>query len=143
MTEDAEQLGEVVVTAALGQSRAAKTLSYAAQQIDNEDLNITQDANIKTAIAGKVAGVQVQGQAGSKLGQSGKIRIRGAISLTSDSDPLYVVDGVPTDPNNIDMDNVATLNVLKGPNATALYGQRADAGVVIITTKKELKKELE
>lgn len=140
MTEDAEQLGEVVVTAALGQSRAAKTLSYAAQQIDNEDLNITQDANIKTAIAGKVAGVQVQGQAGSKLGQSGKIRIRGAISLTSDSDPLYVVDGVPTDPNNIDMDNVATLNVLKGPNATALYGQRADAGVVIITTKKGTQK---
>ncbi len=135
MQESAEALKEVVVTA-LGIKREAKTLPYAAQEIKAEELNITQDANIKTAIAGKVAGVQIQSQAGSKLGQAGKIRIRGAISLTSDSDPLYIVDGVPTDPNNIDMDNVASLNVLKGPNATALYGQRADAGVVVITTKK-------
>lgn len=135
LAEDAAILDEVVVTA-LGIKREAKTLPYAAQEVKSEDLNITQDANIKTALAGKVAGVQIQGQAGSKLGQFGKIRIRGAISLTSDNDPLYVVDGVPTDPNNIDMDNVASINVLKGPNATALYGQRADAGVVIITTKK-------
>lgn len=135
MQESAEALEEVVVTA-LGIKREAKTLSYAAQEVKGEDLNITQDANIKTAIAGKVAGVQVQSQAGAKLGQAGKIRIRGAISLTSDNDPLYVVDGVPADPNSIDMDNVATLNVLKGPNATALYGQRADAGVVVITTKR-------
>lgn len=56
MTEDAEQLGEVVVTAALGQSRAAKTLSYAAQQIDNEDLNITQDANTKQQLLVKSQG---------------------------------------------------------------------------------------
>ena len=133
---EADNVLEEVVVTALGMQREAKTLPYAAQEIKAEDLNITQDANIKTAIAGKVSGVQVQGQAGSKLGQAGKIRIRGAISLTSDNDPLYVVDGVPTDPNNIDMDNVASLNVLKGPNATALYGQRADAGVVVITTKK-------
>ncbi|MBE0422848.1 MAG: SusC/RagA family TonB-linked outer membrane protein [Lutibacter sp.] len=135
MQEDAQSLEEVVVTA-LGIKREAKTLSYAAQEVKSEELNITQDANIKTAIAGKVAGVQIQGQAGTKLGQAGKIRIRGAISLTSDVDPLYIVDGVPADPNSVDMDNVASVNVLKGPNATALYGQRADAGVVVITTKK-------
>ncbi len=135
MQEDAESLEEVVVTA-LGISREAKTLPYAAQSIKSDELNLTQDSNIKTAIAGKVAGVQISAQAGSKLGEAGKIRIRGAISLTSDNDPLYIIDGVPTDPNNIDMDNVASLDVLKGPNATALYGQRADAGVIIITTKK-------
>lgn len=128
-------LDEVVVTA-LGMKRAAKTLSYASQSVKGEDLNLTQATNMKTALAGKVAGVQIVGQAGSKLGAAGKIRIRGAISLTQDNDPLYVVDGVPTDPNNIDMDNVLTLNVLKGPNATALYGQRADSGVVVITTKQ-------
>ena len=136
LSSDVQQLGEVVVTA-LGMEREAATITYATQTVEAETLNITQDTNIKSALAGKVAGVQINGQAGSKLGQFGKIRIRGAISLTTDNDPLYVVDGVPTpDPNDIDMENVASVNVLKGPNATALYGQRADAGVVVITTKK-------
>ncbi|MEJ8758672.1 SusC/RagA family TonB-linked outer membrane protein [Pontibacter sp. H259] len=136
MATDAKQLGEVVVTA-LGVEREVRTVTYAAQEVQAEDLNITQGTNIKDALAGKVAGVQMAGQAGSKLGQFGKIRIRGAISLTSDNDPLYIVDGVPTaDPNDIDMNNVESVNVLKGPNATSLYGQRAEAGVVVITTKK-------
>ncbi|MAU16275.1 MAG: hypothetical protein CMH46_12145 [Muricauda sp.] len=136
LMQDTQTLDEVVVTA-LGMTRESKTLTYAVQEIKQEQLNITQDANIKAALAGKIAGVQINGQAGSKLGQSGKIRIRGAISLTSDNDALYVVDGIPgIDPNNIDMENIESLNVLKGPNATALYGQRADAGVVVITTKK-------
>lgn len=136
MAQDVTQLSEVVVTA-LNERRDVKTLPYASQELKSKTLNITQDANIKNALAGKIAGVQINGQAGSKLGQFGKVRIRGAISLTSDSDPLYVVDGVPTsDPNDIDMENVESVNVLKGPNATALYGQRAEAGVVIITTKK-------
>lgn len=135
LSPDAAQLDEVVVTA-LGIRREEKSLPYATQTVNAEELNITEDTNIKSALAGKVAGVQVDGQAGSKLGQAGKIRIRGGISLTSDSDPLYVIDGVPTDdPNAIDMSNVATLNVLKGPNATALYGQRATNGVIQITTK--------
>lgn len=136
MVSDVTQLSEVVVTA-LGMEREVATLVYATQTVKAEELNITQDTNIKTALAGKIAGVQINGQAGSKLGQAGKIRIRGAISLTTDNDPLYVVDGVPTaNPNDIDMDNVASINVLKGPNATALYGQRGDAGVVVITTKR-------
>jgi TonB-linked SusC/RagA family outer membrane protein len=131
-----EQLSEVVVTA-LGVKREARTITYAAQEVEAKDLNITQGVNVKDALAGKVAGVQINGQAGSKLGSFGKIRIRGAISLTSDSDPLYIVDGVPTnDPNDIDMNNVESVNVLKGPNATSLYGQRAESGVVVITTKK-------
>ncbi|WP_439880513.1 SusC/RagA family TonB-linked outer membrane protein [Pontibacter sp. MBLB2868] len=131
-----EQLSEVVVTA-LGVKREARTITYASQEVTAKNLNITQGVNVKDALAGKVAGVQINGQAGSKLGQFGKLRIRGAISLTSDSDPLYIVDGIPTpDPNDIDMNNVESVNVLKGPNATSLYGQRAEAGVVVITTKK-------
>lgn len=133
---DVTQLSEIVVTS-LGEKREVKTLPYASQEVKAKTLNLTNDANIKSALAGKVAGVQINGQAGSKLGSFGKIRIRGAVSLTQDGDPLYVVDGIPTaDPNDIDMDNVESVNVLKGPNATALYGQRADAGVVVITTKK-------
>lgn len=129
------RLDEVVVTA-LGISREKKSLGYAQQEISAEDANITSNINLKSAIAGKVAGVQIVGQAGSKLGQSGRIRIRGAVSMTSDGDPLYVVDGIPTsDPNVIDMENVKTISVLKGPNATALYGQRAEYGVILITSK--------
>ena len=140
MNPSALDLDEFVVTA-LGISREKKTLSYAAQDVKAEDLNLTQDVNIKSALSGKVAGVQVQSQAGSKLGSSGKIRIRGAISMTADSDPLYIIDGVPTsDPNAVDMNNVESLTVLKGPNATALYGQRAEFGVIVITTKKATKK---
>ncbi|TPE45233.1 SusC/RagA family TonB-linked outer membrane protein [Pontibacter mangrovi] len=135
LSTDTEQLQEVVVTA-LGVEREKRTVTYATQEVQAQDLNITQNVNIKDALAGKVAGVQINGQAGSKLGEFGKIRIRGAISLTSDKDPLYIVDGVPSDPNQVDMENVESVNVLKGPNATSLYGQRAEAGVVVITTKK-------
>jgi len=131
----ATHLDEVVVTA-LGISREKKSLGYAQQEVISEDVNITSNSNLKDAIAGKVAGVQIVGQAGSKLGSTGRIRIRGAVSMTSDGDPLYVVDGIPTsDPNVIDMENVKSVNVLKGPNATALYGQRAEYGVILVTSK--------
>ncbi|WP_347840057.1 SusC/RagA family TonB-linked outer membrane protein [uncultured Draconibacterium sp.] len=131
-------IDEVVVTA-LGISREKKTLSYAAQDVKAEQLDISGNANIKSSIVGKVAGVQMVGQPGAKLGENGtgRLRIRGAISLTSDADPLYVIDGIPVDdPNAVDMGDVESVNVLKGPNATALYGQRAEYGVIMITTKK-------
>ena len=136
MTADIKQLTEVVVTA-LGIEREKVTLPYAAQEVQSDQLNITQNNDVEGALVGKVAGVQIVGNAGSKLNGSSKIRIRGAIAITADNEPLYVVDGVPVpDPNDVDMENIESINVLKGPNATALYGQRADAGVVIITTKK-------
>lgn len=130
------ELSELVVTA-LGDEVNRNSVTFSTQEVEAEQLNVTQDANIKTSLAGKVAGVQILGQAGSKLGESGNIRVRGAISLTNDlAEPLYVVDGVPgVDPNMIDMNNVQDVNVLKGPNATALYGQRGENGVVIISTK--------
>lgn len=135
MASDVTQLGEVVVTA-LGVSRDVKTLPYVSQQVTSKDLNITQNTDFRAALAGKVAGIQVNGQAGSKLGEFGKIRIRGAISLTSDADPLYIIDNIPTtDPNDVDLNNVESINVLAGPSATALYGQRASNGVILMTTK--------
>ncbi len=138
--ESGINLGEVVVSA-LGQEVDQNTISFSSQEVSEEQLNITQVDNIKTGLAGKIAGVQIVGQAGSKLGAFGDIRIRGAISLTNElAEPLYVVDGVPvSNPNIIDMNNVANINVLKGPNATALYGQRGENGVVLITTKKDNK----
>lgn len=137
-----KSLREVVVTA-LGIKRDEKSLSYASQSVKSKDLNLTQNVDIKNAIAGKVAGVQINGQAGAKLGETGKIRLRAAVSLTSDEDPIYVLDGVVIDPNSIDMDNIESVTVLKGPNATALYGQRAEFGVIVLTLKKGSRRGLD
>jgi TonB-linked SusC/RagA family outer membrane protein len=134
MNHDAKQLTEVVVTA-LGIERDQKTLTYATQQVGGDKLRVTRDTDLNNTLAGKFAGVQVAGQAGSKLGSTAAIRIRGAASL-SDRGPLYVLDGTAIDPSLINMDNVESISILKGPNATALYGQRGDGGVVMITSKK-------
>ncbi|MGV3560018.1 SusC/RagA family TonB-linked outer membrane protein [Larkinella arboricola] len=130
---DASTLQEIVVTA-LGISREKKALNYSVQELKQEKLNIARDQNVANALAGKIAGVQVLGQSGAKFG-SPSIRIRGVNSLTG-GDPLYVVDGTPTDVSQVNMDDVENLSVLKGPSATALYGNRASAGVIVITTKR-------
>lgn len=134
-----EKLGPVVVDIT-GEKKEVKTLSYAVQPVKAEELDISDISNVQAALSGKVAGAQVWEQAGSKLGYAPKIRIRGRISLSTDSDPLYVVDGVPvTDASVVDPDDVASIEVLKGPNATAIYGQRGENGVVVITTKSAKK----
>ncbi len=133
LLEDASVLSEVVVTA-LNISRSKKSLGYSVQDVKGENLTLARDANVANALAGKVAGVQVLGQSGAKFGTP-NIRIRGVNSLTG-GDPLYVVDGTPTDISQVNMDDVENLSVLKGPAATALYGNRAASGVVIITTKR-------
>ena len=133
MASDVTQLSEVVVTA-LNVERDKKTLGYATQEVQSENLRVAREQNLNEALAGKIAGVQVVSGSGAKFGQAA-IRIRGVRGFSS-SDPLYVVDGLPVaDPSSINMDNVASINVLKGANAAALYGSRARDGVVIITSK--------
>ncbi len=136
LSSDATQLEEYVITA-LGVKREAKALPYAVQSISGDRISPTRQTDVNNALAGKIAGVQVMSQAGSNLGASTAIRIRGAGSL-NDKAPLYVVDGTPVDGTNLFLspDDMESITVLKGPNATALYGQRGDAGVVVITTKR-------
>ena len=131
-------LEEVVVTA-LGQSRDKKALGFSSQSVSEEKLNNARNTNVADALTGKVAGIQVFGQSGAKFGTP-TIRIRGINSLTG-ADPLYVVDGTPTDINYVNMDDVESINVLKGASASALYGNRASQGVIIITTKKGTKQD--
>lgn len=151
--EDAEMLGEVVVTA-LGIKREKRSLGYALQEVKGEDLMKTREANIANSLTGKVAGLQVVKGGGGFAGSS-KIVLRGNNSLTGDNQPLIVVDGVPMDnftgaSNNdfwnpsLDMGNglgdlnpndIASMSVLKGASAAALYGSRAGNGVILITTK--------
>jgi TonB-dependent SusC/RagA subfamily outer membrane receptor len=150
-------LTEAIVTA-LGIERDEKALGYAVQEIDGEDINETRETNIINSLQGKVAGVQIQGSP-SSLGGSSRITIRGANSFLGNNQPLFVIDGVPIDNSNfsdnaqargfgtstaydygntaqdIDPESVASMTVLKGAAATALYGQRGANGVILITTK--------
>ncbi|MDX5421506.1 MAG: SusC/RagA family TonB-linked outer membrane protein [Hymenobacteraceae bacterium] len=131
---DTKQLDEVVVTA-LGYQREKETLPYSVGAVNSENLTYAKSNDVSTALVGKVPGIQVQGSPSSSF-DNGDIVIRGANGLGTSQPPLYVVDGTVTDQNSVIMDNVESISVLKGAAATALYGQRAANGVVIITSKK-------
>jgi TonB-linked SusC/RagA family outer membrane protein len=152
MAADALQVDEVIVTA-LGIKREKKALGYSAQDVKAEDLMVTGDANVTSALSGKIAGVQISEMAGG-AGANSRIEIRGTSSLTGSDGPLWVVDGVPFDSGNssdagiwsgtsraggsfdLNPEDIETISVLKGPNAAALYGERGGNGVVMVTTKK-------
>lgn len=152
LTEDLV-LDEVIITA-LGIAKEAKTLGYGVDKIEGEDLTKARSTNIVNALQGKVTGVNI-GNTDGNLGGSSKIIIRGATSLSGNNDPLWVVDGVPINNDQfvsngsritgnrdfgngasvINPDDVETMSILKGAAATALYGSRAAAGAILITTK--------
>lgn len=145
------QLDELVVTA-LGISREKKALGYAVQEVDGDQLTQARETNLVSALAGRVAGVNVTGGSNS-IGGSSRVVIRGETSLAGNNQPLFVVDGIPI--NNqvsavnqsgqtidygnaaaeINPDDIESISILKGPNAAALYGSRAANGVILITTK--------
>ncbi|SEN61712.1 TonB-linked outer membrane protein, SusC/RagA family [Mucilaginibacter gossypiicola] len=148
LVEDNKVLNEVVVTA-LGIKRDKRILTYSSQEIKSESLAQSKEPNLVNAIAGKVAGVQVTSSSGTP-GSSARIVIRGGSSFFGTNEPLMVIDGVPVDNSetgnlntgpgtnriaDIDPSIIASMNVLKGAAATALYGSKGANGVVIITTK--------
>jgi TonB-linked SusC/RagA family outer membrane protein len=148
LAEDNKVLNEVVVTA-LGIKRDKRILTYSTQEIKGESLAQSKEPNLVNAIAGKVAGVQVTSSSGTP-GSSARIVIRGGSSFFGTNEPLMVIDGVPVDNSetgnlnsgpgtnriaDIDPSIIASMNVLKGAAATALYGSKGANGVVIITTK--------
>ncbi|MGM0391710.1 MAG: SusC/RagA family TonB-linked outer membrane protein [Bacteroidota bacterium] len=154
LTGDAAQLEEVVVTA-LGISREKRSLGYATEEVDGTEVNTAKEANFMNSLSGKVSGLDIKKS--STLGGSSNIIIRGYTSLTGNNQPLFVVDGVPISNDNsntsgqqtgrggydygnaamdVNPDDIASVNVLKGAAASALYGSRAANGVIIITTKK-------
>jgi TonB-dependent SusC/RagA subfamily outer membrane receptor len=129
-------LSEVVVTA-LGIQRESKSLTYATQGVSAKELTETRTLNVMNALQGKVAGMSIE-TAGTGLGGQARVVLRGNRSIAGNSGPLYVVDGVPmsTAIANFSPDNIESINVLKGPNAAALYGSAAQNGVIIIETRK-------
>ena len=133
LTEDNAQLDEVVV---IGYGTMKKgDLTGAVSSLGNKDFGNRPVSNIGEAMQGKLAGVQVM-DAG-KPGDNGTIKVRGLGSINN-SDPLVVIDGVPTDLgiNAVNMADIDRLDVLKDASATAIYGSRGANGVIMITTKK-------
>ena len=136
MSEDASLLDEVVVTA-LGVKRQKKSLTYATQGVDPEGIDEARpQANLVNSLQGKVAGLSIQ-TSGNGVSGASKVVLRGNRSIAGSSQVLYIVDGVPLggDISDISPDDIASINVLKGANAAALYGARANNGAIIITTK--------
>lgn len=151
---DAAQLEEVVVTA-LGIAREKKSLGYATQEVGGEEVSDVPTTNFMNSLSGKVSGIKIKSS--GTMGGSSDIVIRGNASLTGNNQALFVVDGTPVsnaisntsnqqtgrggfDYGNaaadINPNDIASINVLKGAAATALYGSRAANGVIIIETKK-------
>ena len=138
-----QSLSEVVVSTAFGVRKSERTTPYSAQVVKAEALNIIPQTNLADALAGKVAGVQFRSQSPSKLNSQAFARIRGGLMLQGDVSPIYVVDGtiVQNDGTrdgayDIDPSNVENVTILKGANATALFGSKAINGAIVITTKK-------
>jgi len=152
---DAQELEGVVVTTALGIKREKKSLGYSAQSVSAEQVGTVPTGNFVNNLSGKVAGLNVT--QGTNFGGSTNVVLRGFKSLLGDNQALFVVDGVPILNSNVNSadqksgrggydygnaasdinpNNIAEINVLKGAAATALYGSRAQNGAIIITTKK-------
>ncbi|AWW30481.1 SusC/RagA family TonB-linked outer membrane protein [Echinicola strongylocentroti] len=160
MASDAKELSEVVVTA-LGVERNRNELAYAAQEVKGDQVSRARSADFVSTLSGKVAGLDVR--TNNTMGGATNVVIRGYSSISGNNQALFVIDGVPvsnannnadaqagggvaTDYGNaasdINPDNIASVNVLKGAAATALYGSRAANGVVMITTKKGKKNSM-
>jgi len=153
MEESVEALDEVVVTA-LGIKREEKSLGFSVGRVTGDELTRVAQENVLNSMAGKVSWVTISSTGGA--GSTVSMVIRGATSMSTDNQPLFVVDGVPmtNTVNNVggfgsdnrvdygnaiadlDPESIASVSILKGPSAAALYGTRAGNGVVLITTKK-------
>lgn len=136
LSPDNELLDEVVVTAQ-GLTRKQKAIGYSAQTVTSKELTAVHSAELGNSLAGKVAGAQFWGAGGATFNE-GKIVLRGATSYSDaqGSEPIYVVDGAIVSRESVNMDDVESINILKGPSATALYGSRGANGAVVVTTKK-------
>ena len=149
-------LNAVVITA-LGIRRSEKSLTYATQQVSGEQLTTVKTDNLMNSLNGKVAGVTIAPSA-SGVGGSVKVLLRGSRSASGNNQPLYVIDGIPISNasngngqptntyggtpdggdgiSNLNPEDIASISVLEGASAAALYGSQAENGVILITTKR-------
>ena len=161
LEESTTDLNEIVITA-LGFKRETKELGYAVQSLGSDDIQEVKAVNFLDNLSGKLAGVTIS-QGATGVGSTSKITIRGEASF-SNNNPLFVVDGTPINNNTVfnftneaaagfqevdfgngamevNPDDIASVSVLKGPSAAALYGTRASNGVIVIETKNGANKK--
>ncbi len=153
LSPDLQMLNEVVVTA-LGIEREQRVITYSAQNVEAKALSEARSLNVVNSLSGKVAGLNFS-TTGNGVGSSSRVTLRGNRSLTGNNQPLFIIDGVPMDNHvantpstdiggitsfsgisSINPEDIASISVLKGPSAAALYGARSANGVIVITTKK-------
>jgi TonB-linked SusC/RagA family outer membrane protein len=155
---DSRSLENVVVTTALGIQKTKRSLGYSTQEIKGEEIAQTQRDNFLNALQGRVAGATINSTSGAP-GASVQVVLRGVNSLSGNNSPLIIVDGLPVNNNSFDQhllasnldnrnndytnraadinpDDIESVNILKGPEATALYGIQAGSGAIVITTKR-------
>lgn len=136
MAEDLAELETVVITGYAGATNSSKITSAIAS-VDAESIEQVPISSIDQMLQGQAAGVNVSTASGQP-GQSATIVIRGRNSLNGDTEPLFIIDGVPVDQDNfrsLNQNDIATMSVLKDAAATAIYGNRGAGGVILITTK--------
>lgn len=152
LAESAETLSEVVVTG-LGIKKEKKALGYGVSTLSTDEIGGRAESDVSRILRGKATGVDIQ-QTSGMAGTGTNIIIRGYSSITGSNQPLFVVDGVPfnTDSNSdrgftaggatassrfldLDPNNIAEVNILKGLSATVLYGEAGRNGVILVTTK--------
>lgn len=164
LVQNQKQLGEVIVTG-YGAQRAKRELPYQAQNLKGDEVAQTQKDNWINGLAGRVAGANITPTSGTP-GASTSIVLRGAVSLSNSNQPLFIVDGVPIDNQTLNQENlisasnaaavsfanrnsdygnrasdinpedIESITILKGPEASALYGSDGASGAIVITTKK-------
>ena len=134
LKQDNKMLDEVVVIG-YGTSKRSD-LTGSVVSVKSDDLMKTPTSDVTQALAGRVAGVQVTQSEGGP-GSSISIRVRGGISITQSNEPLYVIDGFPSEDGMAELDpgEIESIDILKDASATAIYGARGANGVVVITTK--------
>jgi TonB-dependent SusC/RagA subfamily outer membrane receptor len=138
LASDAQQIGEVVVTGALGIQRQEREVGYATATLDTKEVTQARVNNVTNGLAGKVSGLQIQ-TVSSGINPNVRVTLRGSRSLTGNNEALIVVDGVISTNDvlvSLNPDDIASVSVLKGANAAALYGSQASNGALIITTKR-------
>ncbi|MBC6112482.1 SusC/RagA family TonB-linked outer membrane protein [Pedobacter fastidiosus] len=161
MAGESNQLQTVAITA-LGIKRETRSLSYSRQSMDVSTLTQAPSTNIVSSLSGRIAGVQIT-PSSTNTG-SARVVIRGNNSISGNNQPLFVIDGIPVDNEagdgkvttsgntnldygnvvgNINPEDIENIEVLKGPNAAALYGSRAANGAILITTKKSSGKKFQ
>lgn len=135
LSEDSETLDEIIVTG-FSEEKKLNTISSVSSLDISKNLTTKPITSLSQSLQGGITGLNVTQSSGLPGADAATIKIRGISSLTTNSDPLVLVDGIPMDMNNLDPNTIESVTVLKDAAAAAIYGARAANGVIVVKTKR-------